>query len=35
MISSQAQIDSAIGDATTKLSVGIVMPESWKRGFMV
>jgi hypothetical protein len=35
MIPSQAQIDSAIGDTTTKLPVGIVMPESWKRGLMV
>jgi Pentapeptide repeats (8 copies) len=27
----QDRIDSAMGDATTKLPVGIVMPESWKK----
>jgi uncharacterized protein YjbI with pentapeptide repeats len=27
----QEQIDSAIGNATTRLPTGIVMPESWKR----
>jgi Pentapeptide repeats (8 copies) len=28
----QQQVNSAIGDATTKLPSGLVMPESWKRG---
>jgi Pentapeptide repeats (8 copies) len=27
----QAEIDSAIGNATTKLPAGIVMPKSWKK----
>jgi hypothetical protein len=27
----QEQINSAMGDATTKLPTGLVMPESWKK----
>lgn len=29
----QEQINSAMGDATTKLPPGIAMPESWKKNW--